>query len=698
MSRRGSAKPAGIQLFPFLAVLICTMGALVVLLHAFASHGKQQAAKNAVAKHRAQAEQEEIDADFFRWRSTHLREARTKTQADLDAERLKLSHIEEHQRRLEEKFNQLKIAIAELEKAGASTADERSQNEAELAKVQDELAKARIAVDEARKKGKHEAVNYSVIPFEGRNGTHRRPIYIECLADKIILQPEGVELAPEDFIGYFGPGNPLASGLRAQREYFAKLSPGGALQEEPYPLLLVRPDGIASYYAARAALDSWGTDFGYELIGGDWKLTFPPSDPQLKELTAKVVTEARQRLAEYIASSPQFQRRRSRPVYHVNSHGGIAQEPGTGDGPRGSFLGEWDDPSNWGSGESGPRGSGGAYASGEGSASEGSLSGSPADYAPYGTAGGDPYAEPSAIGPQMTGGQGRGTIDGNQFAEMQRAAAAGTGPGGVEAQDGPYGGSGPSRKFEGPGGGSVPQTRVGPATVGGGPSHAQAPTGSVKPGADGQPGKEEQAGQPGGQSTTNYHLMAGSGQAASGGAPDSAKLAREATQVDQSQMVAPDGAQGSPDGSSLQPPDDKLHVGKRSKATQSMATTRGRGWGVNSQVGAIGATRPVLVRCSADRLIIVPESRSQPPREITLGPATEAAIDDLISGVWTQTESWGKAGRGMYWKPTLVVEVLPGGEDRFQDIQLLLTDSGLDVQRRGAKPATQQAVRPTNQR
>src|SRR5690606_415864 len=129
----------------------------------------------------------------------------------------------------------------------------------------------------------------------------------------------------------------------------------------------------------------------------------------------------------------------------------------------------------------------------------------------------------------------------------------------------------------------------------------------------------------------------------------------------------------------LQPPDDKLHVGKRSKATQSMAMTRGRGWGVNSQVGAIGATRPVLVRCSADKLIIVPESRPQPPREITLGPATEAAIDDLISGVWTQTESWGKAGRGMYWKPTLVVEVLPGGEDRFQDIQLLLTDSGLDV-------------------
>ena len=48
--------------------------------------------------------------------------------------------------------------------------------------------------------------------------------------------------------------------------------------------------------------------------------------------------------------------------------------------------------------------------------------------------------------------------------------------------------------------------------------------------------------------------------------------------------------------------------------------------------------------------------------------------------------------------PILVVEVLPGGEDRFQDLQLLLNESGLDIQRRQAQPGAQQAVRPTNPR
>ncbi len=694
MSRRGGAKPAGIQLFPFLAVLICTMGALVVLLHAFASHGRQEAEKAAQAKNRAQNEQDELDADYFRWRSTHLREARTKTQADLEAERLKLSHIEEHQRRLEEKFHQLRIAVAELEKAGNSHANEQTQNHAELARVQDELAKTRAAVDEARKKGKHEVVNYSIVPFDGRSGTHRRPIYIECCEQKIVLQPEGIELSPEDFIGYFGPGNPLAAGLRAQREYFAKLSPGGTLQEEPYPLLIVRPEGIASYYAARAALESWGSDFGYELIGADWTLSYPPSDPELKQLTATVVSEARKRLAEYIASSPQFRKGRSKPVFHAKSHGGIAQVPGTGDGPGGSFLGGWEEPENWSRGDSGTRGTGGEFASSGNDSFSGSADSSLSAYAPTGTGGGDPYAEPGTIGPQMRPGNSSATIEGRQFAEMQNGTAGGTsGPGtslgGAEPQTGPYSSAGgPDGKFDGPAGGeSVPQTRVGPATVGGGPAHARAPTGN--PAA--RPG-----GQAGAESKNNYHLMAGASKSTAGGSPGSAHSATNASAADPEQSTdVPDVARHNvPESLTLDHQPNPSMLGTRTKATQSIAVTRGRGWGVSSQVGSIGATRPILVRCSADKIVIVPESRGQAANEIALGPSTEAAIDDLISGIWTQTESWGKAGRGMYWKPTLVVEVLPGGDDRFHDIQLLLSDSGLEVQRR----ATQQTVRPTNQR
>jgi hypothetical protein len=709
MSRRGHAKPAGIQLFPFLAVLICTMGALVVLLHAFASHGREQALKAAKAKQKEHSAQDELDADYFHWRTTHLRDSRTKTQADLEAERLKLSHIEDHQRRLEERLNELKIAAAQLEKSGESKDGKLAENEAELAKVQDELAKANVALDEARKKGKHEAVNYSIVPFNGRHGTHRRPIYIECCESKIILQPEGIELSPADFIGYFGPGNPLAAGLRAQREYFANLSPGGKLEEEPYPLLIVRPEGIASYYAARAALDSWGSDFGYELIGADWTINFPPSDPQLKLLTAKVVNEARQRLVEYIAASPQFQRSRSKPVYHAKSHGGVAQDPGTGDGPGGSFLGDWDKPGEWGGSESEPRGSGGAYtAGGDGNSDvRGTADASMDPYAPLGATGGDPYAEPGSIGPQMRGGPRSGTIDGNQFAQMQQGSASssnipGIGPGGVKAQDGGSGGtSSAERKFEGPGGGGIPQTRVGPATVGGGPSHAQSPAGAPKTGSAGQPGTQQQAnaqqqpGQPGAESKNNYDLMAGSGQATASGAPDASQMPSISAGAAAQSASAQNAASQS---MSLNHSPGSSAAGKHQQATQSIAATRGRGWGVNSQVGAIGASRPILIRCSADKLVIVPDARGQATNEISLGPKTEASIDDLVAGVWTQTESWGKAGRGMYWKPTLVVEVQPGGEERFRDLQVLLAESGLDVQKRGGQAAAKQPTRPANQR
>lgn len=40
-------------------------------------------------------------------------------------------------------------------------------------------------------------------------------------------------------------------------------------------LLLVRPEGIESYWKLQKLLRSDKVDFGYELIDGDWKLDFP---------------------------------------------------------------------------------------------------------------------------------------------------------------------------------------------------------------------------------------------------------------------------------------------------------------------------------------------------------------------------------------------------------------------------------------
>ncbi len=395
MSRRASAKPLGMQMFPFLAVLICTMGALVVLLHVFARNGQVEARKKAEAESRAHAQEEELDADFFKWRAEHLREARAKTQAQLDDERLKLSHVEDHQRRLQEKLRELKLAVEQMERATNEKSKQREQNAEALAAAKEKLEETRAAVEEARRKGRDQRVSYSIVPYKGHNSTNRRPIYIECREELIVLQPEGIEFTPRDFVGIFGPGNPLAVALRAQREFFAREAPGGRLAEEPYPLMLVRPEGIGAYYAARSALHSWGSDFGYELVGSDWVLKFPPPNPRLADLTREVVKEARQQYRELVLSSPNASRQRSRPVYHANAHGGFSKEPGTGDGPNGSGLGAWDNYNNdpadaAGNGPGGPREQGGwGHEKSPDPSRNGELAqrGNSASGSPYGTPG-----------------------------------------------------------------------------------------------------------------------------------------------------------------------------------------------------------------------------------------------------------------------------------------------------------------------
>ena len=51
----------------------------------------------------------------------------------------------------------------------------------------------------------------------------------------------------------------------------------------PYPLLVVRPDGIETYAAARKAMQTWDDQFGYELIESEKEIAFPTKDPQLLE-------------------------------------------------------------------------------------------------------------------------------------------------------------------------------------------------------------------------------------------------------------------------------------------------------------------------------------------------------------------------------------------------------------------------------
>ena len=250
MSRRGGHSSAnGIQLLPFLDILTCTMGALVTLLFAFARYGQQQVVKVVDAKQVAAEAAAAAEVEDLQWRTSVLRESREKTEADLGNARLELSHLEDHLRRLRQRADQIHQAALALEKADPKAA--QTQAGAELGKLKERIALTKQELELARQNAAGKPTTYSIVPYAGPNQTRRRPIYLECRAEGVVLEPEGIVFTDSDFAGPLGPGNPLAAAVRAAREYMAERDPNGFDQVEPYPLLVVRPDAIPQYYAAQ---------------------------------------------------------------------------------------------------------------------------------------------------------------------------------------------------------------------------------------------------------------------------------------------------------------------------------------------------------------------------------------------------------------------------------------------------------------
>ena len=111
---------------------------------------------------------------------------------------------------------------------------------------------------------------------------------------------------------------------------------------------------------------------------------------------------------------------------------------------------------------------------------------------------------------------------------------------------------------------------------------------------------------------------------------------------------------------------------------------KGKNWGLpEAQRHVTGVTRPIRVTMQKDKLILLPEREDRRRQEIGLSPEmTVKELDSLVAGVQRQMRSWGIAVDGGYWKPALSVEVQPGAEDRFAELQSALSGSGIEVQRK----------------
>jgi len=210
MSRARAAAAPGISLFPFLAVLLCTMGALLVLLVLF-SRSAQEADASAAAAAAAEATRVEEERatelsllrDELAWRLAQLQGVREKTASDLLEARLQLAGIEDGGRTLADELAELERTAAALEAAGET--EPETDDEQTIRELEHQLAEAREALETAREQAADRPPAYAVVPYEGKAGTHRRPLYIECCIDGVFLQPEGIRLGPGDFAWMFVP-------------------------------------------------------------------------------------------------------------------------------------------------------------------------------------------------------------------------------------------------------------------------------------------------------------------------------------------------------------------------------------------------------------------------------------------------------------------------------------------------------------
>ena len=709
MPRRLTNTRSALPLFPFLAVSMCMAGALATLVYGYDRLGQQRTIEAA----RFNANQSQVDdavaeRETLDWRITQLQQSRDKTQEQLAEKQAELSHVEDHLRRLRQQAEQLRLAAEEFQQKGGMRSQQSENTKAELERLRRAIAAAERELQQKDRAQRDRPVTYSVVPYVGPNQTKRRPIYIECRNDAVVIQPEGIALSDRDFEPPLGPGNPLAASIRAYSEHLALAGFTGETTR-PYPMLLVRPDGIVAYYAARAALESWGTEFGYELVGADWKLDFPEPDGRLATKLEQVVADARLRQEALAKAAPrQFKRARGPLRASANGRGFVAEGDNEGGRRYGGtgFADRQGQREGFGSGghstSPGSRSSGDSFLGGD-AASGGGPSGAGDGHSPgelSGSAAGD---GDGGFGPRSSpGGEGLTARSASQPGDgfAQGGAAAG--------RSGPMAGQGAA-----PAGTAGPTGAQGGATGGeGGAGRGEAGSDKGQPsfgsqdgpqlgGPGGEPGgksgasRNSTAGQRGGSAENKLGALGSSGQGfqansrpSAGGGTDGASSGGQPGSASSSSAVS-GGASGASGASGGTPPSDdpqsspSISAQIPAKRSKSIASKRGRDWGLpDAAAHMTPVTRPVIIRCEANQLTIVPDDNRSLPKTIRFGARTEDSVDKLVSGVWDHMKGWGLAGRGMYWRPTLAMEVAPGAESRFRELQTLLEGSGLEVKQR----------------
>ena len=285
-----------VSTFPFLAVLLCAMGSLILLLLVLDRRAKvvavskaqaaaarirtaAQEAAEARAGERAQLRADLIQAYEQRKQELHGqvqslgRQLATVTQGS----REEVARFQALQRRLQEASAQNQQAESELatkRNAVSQIVDPSDATQRERARLTAELQQMEVTMLQLQAARLRAQLSYSVIPYKGKQSSNRRPIYVECEEAGLIFHPDRKKIN----LLHIAVAEVRAEVERRQAELYQPVSQTPVGKVKPYLLLLVRPDGIMNYYRLLGVLRDLEIEFGYEFLEPGWQLDFPANE------------------------------------------------------------------------------------------------------------------------------------------------------------------------------------------------------------------------------------------------------------------------------------------------------------------------------------------------------------------------------------------------------------------------------------
>jgi hypothetical protein len=712
----GDSKPT---LLPFLAVLLCTMGALIMLLVLIArdirepdiSQGQllrlasSELPPNQLHQPSSESLSESAESEKLiplseveealesvkysiaeaEWMAKQFSDSKTELEKQLADGEAYLASVEKHTMKLREEVKRLIDQVKFFDK------DVDKQNDVDVNTLE-QLLKQKIAelevaekrLSELQKERKDNAKSFAIVPYRGTRGTFRMPVYVECKSDKVIIQPEGIELTAQDFLAIDRADNPFDSLLRVARQYYSET---GQIERgmEPYPLIIIRPSGIHAFEAAYAAMGNWLKDYGYELVAEDWKMEYPKRNDELRERMEKQLTISRQRLQGYVAAMRLRDGANNlRITKNIDSYKPIEPNHSGEAGRQNGLRGQ-----NGQNGQDGLSGRGGGqnntnntnntvnssqgwrgedngkreYTVSNGIAREVIKSGQFAEY--FGADSGNRFGAVNTLG------------NNNNFRDNNNV---GDNVGNVGNNVGNVSGNDSGLSY--------------PSAESGVPNNVVADNRDLVNSSRNQQGSEV--------SGVNYENPNYKNPLR-----DPIKKLPSTTDAQESQNAKTSDASLNSISNTSSDLSSSLSSGSSPSLPSNLSPSLGSGLaresiGSSEQVPRVGqpvsdsvvvpesgvrggrtfrspVQRGVRIHVGSDRFVIIPQTGFEVSRTIMSRNSTQQSVVELVKAVSDFVETWGIAGERFYWQPVLKVKVLNGGEHQFNELQRLLKESKINI-------------------